>query len=273
MTRVALIVTGRLEELALADSLNRVFPDTTFYVEKKLDCFTSSRVRDLGATRTPSLADKLAQSLVATVDPGRDGHPADLVLVVEDLEVANLDQPDVVVDVLRNAVARHIDAHWPSQARRERAHRRLRERASFHLLCPMTEAYFFGDRATLAAAGVTAQPRLEPDVDLESFSVVDTTYLSEPRGTKTWATENRRRHPKHYLQFLLEPDAYAETEHGRRALDQLDWSALVAAHASHLSFARSMLADLADALGLPAARFMGPRHPATARAPSILRNA
>jgi hypothetical protein len=278
MPTVSLIVTGHLEEVGLASSLGRVFPAATFSVEKRLDSFTSARAKKLGPTRAPALVDKIAERLVATVDPGRGGKPADHVMVVEDLEVANLDQPEVVVDVFRDAVERHIERVWSSLERREKGRERLRERASFHLFSPMIEAYFFADPAWLAAAGVTAATQLAAGTDLEDFVIADTTYLEAPPCPKSWAMANRARHPKHYLQFLLDPNIppatkYRETQEGARALECVDWKVLVAKRVAHVRLARSMLLDLADGLGRPADLSPGPAHPATRGRPTLLRNA
>jgi hypothetical protein len=65
---------------------------------------------------------------------------------------------------------------------------------------------------------------------------------------------DRARHPKAYLSWLcrdpLEPDctSYRETDGGAAALRGLDWPAVVR-RPDHMRFARSLLADLADALG------------------------
>jgi hypothetical protein len=278
MLDVALIVTGELERLGLAEALTRVFPDARFRVEMRLDSFTSARVRsDLRAPTggTPRLVDKLAAALAATVDPGRRGVAADYALVIEDLELANLDQPDVVVSEFRDAVSRHIDQRW-SGDRGARSRKKLRERASFHLLAPMLEAYFFGEPASLEAAGITATPQLESGVDLEAFSVVDPPYLSAAPGSASWAVANRHQHPKRYLEYLLGlaggPDPrYRETIQGRAALLKTNFLTLIEPEPGHLRFARSLLHDLALALDQPLPA--GIVHPATARSSTVLRNA
>jgi hypothetical protein len=273
MPRVALLVTGEMERRGLAASLQRVFPEVDFHVEMKLDGFTTGRVRNLGATTTLQVVDKLAGALVAAVDPGRGGKPTDLAIAVEDLEVGNLDQPGVVVQTFRDAVARHVDARWPSQARRDRALATLRERASFHLLAPMPEAYFFAAATPLAATGVTRTPELAPGVDLEEFTVVDPGYLAPATGSAEWATQDRNRHPKRYLQYLLDPLLYTETQEGLAALGCIDWASLTIACPTHLRFLRSLLLDLAYGLGQEARIPAGPEHPATAFRPNLLRNA
>jgi hypothetical protein len=271
MKRVALVVTGELERRGLAASLARIFPEASFHVELKVDGFTTARVRNLGATTVPTLVDKMARALVAAVDPGRSGTPSDLAIAVDDLEIANLDQPGVVVETFRDAVVRHADVVWKNASRRELCRERLRDRASFHLLSPMTEAYFFGQEGPMVSLGVAGRTELAPGVDLEEFTVADATYLTAPEGSAEWAKANRRRHPKHYLQYLMS-DGYGETDEGLAALEKVDWRRLADDYPAHLRFLRALLADLAHGLGrtdVPP----GPEHEATRLRGGVLRNA
>lgn len=268
MPRIVLVVTGDLERIGLADSLQRVFPQADFAVDAlKRDSFTSSRVRVIGDTETPKLVDKLAAALVAAVDPGRSGKPADLAFVVEDLELANLDQPQIVVAAFRDAVLRHVDKHWSSEVRRSLALKRLHEKASFHLLAPMTEAYFFAAAEPLKAAGVASPAILKKGHDLEDFTVDDPAYLQEPVGSRSWARAAREKHPKRYLQYLLDPSEairYRETKQGVAALASTNWLQITAIHSQdHLRFLRSMIVDLAMGLGLPIGNYPGQTHPVT----------
>jgi hypothetical protein len=162
----------------------------------------------------------------------------------------------------------------PSIATDEDRRRFLRERCSFHLLRPMAESLFFGERAALdRASGGAALPPVQFDSmtrDIEAFETADAAYLAKPRGEACWATENRRRHPKHYLEYLLDPSGakgklYKEREHGRLALASLDWQAVVSPPA-HARMVRALLDDIADMLGvsLPWCA-AGPFHPLTQR--------
>lgn len=96
MTTVALIVTGDLELKSLGASLERLFPGVKFLTEKA-NGFTSNRI-SLPLPDMQTDADKLARRVIAAVDPGRTGEPADFAMVVDDLELPNHDQPDVVCD-------------------------------------------------------------------------------------------------------------------------------------------------------------------------------
>lgn len=137
MTSVALIVTGQLERLALPDALGSIFPDIDFHVEMRDDGFTSKRLSLPLPARPSTNADKLARRLIAAVDPGRGRAPADLAIAIDDLELANIGQPDVVLGCFREAVCRQLEGFWSSAERTDRTRRRVRERCSFHLLVPM----------------------------------------------------------------------------------------------------------------------------------------
>ena len=107
-----------------------------------------------------------------------------------------------------------------------------------------------------------------------SFEVNELDFLAAPdrprKGTlPPWATADRARHPKRYLQFLCDPTgkearAYVETAGGRAALRELDWPAVLAPP-EHVRFMRSLIHDLADALGEDAVaqRYAGATHPLT----------
>lgn len=170
MKRVALIVTGQAEHRALHLSLQRYFPDDRFEPQYR-DSFTSIPLPAAPAfnPERPSLVEKLATALVAAVDPGRTGEPADLAVLVDDLELANTGAPERVVRHLRMAVADHVQRRWPSADRRDRCLQLLQARCSFHLLAPMLEAYFFGEPAALRRAGAQREPQLDGARDLEDF--------------------------------------------------------------------------------------------------------
>jgi hypothetical protein len=290
MARVQLITTGVMEERALGKSLRRLFPDHEFVSKPRLDGFTSARLPP--APPLPSGVqlnlDKFVGNLIGAFDPGnrRDRARPDFVVAIEDVELVNADEPAQITTSLRDALQRRLDA-WPAK---DRAHDRLCEdlqsKVSFHLMAPMTEAYFFADPAAFARATAPAPgrpSRFDPDTDVEAFSVDDLDYLGPAAvpGSR-WCTETERQgHPKRYLIYLTEPGAgsqYRESEHGVRALEGLDWP-----HATrrptHTGFARSLLADLVDMLGPPSdaiasAIVAGQTHPLTWPPPRdpVLRN-
>src|SRR5262249_2261768 len=108
MPRVALIVTGRLEQAGLPTALGRLFPHVEFVTEY-FEGFTSNRLAVGPApvgrpTGVMTNAEKMAQAMMLALDPGRKGTPADFAFALEDLELANDDQPQRVVDVFREAV-------------------------------------------------------------------------------------------------------------------------------------------------------------------------
>jgi hypothetical protein len=107
------------------------------------------------------------------------GGPPELVIGVEDLELANIHQPEVVTRCIRRGVDDYFVRHPLGSSRTEDRYReRLRTRCSFHLLVPMPEAYFFGERAALERAGVAADVRERLCCeDLEAFETDDPEFI------------------------------------------------------------------------------------------------
>jgi hypothetical protein len=289
MARVQLITTGAMEERALGNSLRGLFPEHDFVSRPHLDGFTSARLPPTPPlARVPLNLDKLATTLIGVFDPGnrRDRPRPDFVVAVEDVELANADDPARITAALRETLSRRLKA-WPANAGTlDRLREELQSKVSFHLMAPMTEAYFFADVAAFARATAPElfRPnRFDPDTDVEGFRVEDPDYLGPPADpTSRWCTETGRQgHPKRYLIYLTEASAggcYRETEHGVRALTGLDWPH-VTRRAEHTRFARSLLADLTDMLGTPiqatpASIAEGKTHPLTWPPPRdrVLRN-
>lgn len=268
--RVALIVTGRVEFLALHRSLGRAFPGIEFVQHASppgapMNGFTSRTLDEetpvleaasrAGAVTLSSLA-KLVDQLILAVDPGRNGAPHDYAVLLDDVELCNAHQPGRVVDHVRQAVKSRLDAQWPSADRRARAREKVRERCSFHLLCPMVESYFFGDDPALDRAGRVGgrASAFDPATrDLEDFEVDDAVYRDVPpsdrKGDWRHSPEQRARHPKKYVSYLADPrcdgaTSYREATTGAAALEALDWASVLARPA-HARYARSLLADLA----------------------------
>jgi hypothetical protein len=259
--RVQLIVTGELERLGLHLSLRRLFSgaEVEFLPPLKMQDFTSNRVSALPPKEwaTKSLAAKLAGALVSTVHPGRGGtQQADYVLAVDDLELANADQPGHVLEYFRHAVRAYVDNAFSTATTRDRVYRELSERGSFHLLAPMVETFFFGEPAALQRARADRAPnRFDPTRDLEDFEVDDPAYLAPAPSSAPWKATPRHRHPKNYVRYLCDPKgtqprAYRETHQGLDALRVLDWTAVLR-HEAHAGFARALVDDLADALNVP----------------------
>jgi hypothetical protein len=292
MKRVALLVTGKTEE-ALHHALKQVFPAAQFVMRERLEGFTSKALPSTpmlhahDAAPRPTNVERLAAALVAEVEPGRKTEPpSDLVVLVDDLELVNQPWPERTVEHVRAAVSAHVDRRYASAAARERARARVRERCSFHVLAPMVEAYFFAEEAALVRAGAKRPSKVSATVtDVESFVVDDPDHLGPPnRRSKdeppVWAIQDRAHHPKSYLQFLCDPTgtarrAYVESDGGRAALRELDWDAVLAPPA-HVRFVRSLIHDVADALGEHdvARRFAGATHALTWPPPrdNLLRN-
>jgi hypothetical protein len=316
--RVAIIPTGVMELRGLSGCLARLFPAHDFVdvprvparpgrdAEPFSQSFTA-RHRPSATTDVPTNLAKLVQELAGQVYPRRR-EAADLAVVVDDLELFNVDQPEVIVEAVRRAVRGHVERAALAPHEKVELGRCLRERASFHLAVPMTEAWFFADVQSLAGNGVPADrpARLRPGVDPESFETDDAAFSADDGSAcATMADRNRRRredrhppwiiapqadapwfgrerHPKAYLQWLCrEPGdnwctSWRESRAGAEALRALSFHATLA-NPSHCAYARALIDDLADALAEPAPFDPGGEiAPLTARkrlgAPAALRN-
>lgn len=204
--------------------------------------------------------DTLASALVAAVAPGLGGKPADFAYVIEDLELVNDHQPELVIQVFREAVERHLQNYpWASLRTQQLAYQAVRDRCSFQLFRPMTEAYFFGEPAALIRAGAVLSPQTA-HYDWEQFLSSDTTFLGLPAGSDRLVNmPPRQRHSKSYLHYLCDPTLadkkrkYKETKHGVNALATLAWE-MVLTERPHCPFLHAFLDDLAEALHTPQSR-------------------
>jgi hypothetical protein len=270
MARVVLITTGSMEALAFPRSLARLFPEHEFVAAPRLDGFTSSTLppnyAQLRENRPRLNIEKFANTLIGRLAGGRRDEPrADFVIGIEDMELCNAATPEHITSALRDAVQHNLPS-WGDSAKVKHLTAQLRGRCSFHLMAPMTEAYFFADPAALtrATAPTPDQPcRFDATVcDIEAFHVDDPTYLNAPivpkpeRVRHDWRCEERQGHPKRYIEFLTDAQLdgkarYSETKHGCDALAELNWPAIVCGVRSQAvaRFARSFLSDLVDMLG------------------------
>jgi len=246
-----------VEEVALGAALKKAFPNLLFHRPLRLDGFTSAKI-DRRPVKTPASVpqnvDKLANAMIAAVDPGRKGTPADMAIAIDDLELDNMDRPSAVADYFRQSVSRCVKNRWPSQKRQEKCLDIVRERCSFHLFVPMVEAYFFGDPAAPVRAGNLIPSKVSGKaIDVEQFIVAnDSDYLKMPEGSVYWAIDSakRPRHPKHYLEYLCDPKGdlgkkkgYRETRNGKKALKDIDWNS-VFRNAHYVKFLRSLFEDI-----------------------------
>lgn len=199
----------------------------------------------------------LARALVAEVWLGEDGTPADMVVVIDDLELNNIDQPATVCAHFCEAVERDIARRNLDKATESSLRACLRERGSFHLMSPMIEGYLFGEFAALVRAGCA--PDVEPlllNLDVEAFEAQDPAWQPEceavnaiMHGSHPWWREER--HAKHYLTHLIERNGklYRETREGVAAMSALNWPG-VPAEASSVGLMRALFEDLADFFGV-----------------------
>lgn len=240
---IKLIVTGDMEKASLHDSLRRCFPAQNCFGENVVwdtpryaNCVTSSRLRHGKAPSNPMR--ELAKAMLAEALIGKTGEPADLVIVIDDVEINNLGQEGLIAEHFRCAVQLELTNRLASI--HPNSHhalvQRVRDRCSFHLLRPMVEAYFFGDTNALTTSGVPAGtvPMLRHLTDVEDFESIDPHWLpmchqvnaEKHQHSSWWCNE---RHPKDYLRHLVEKGggSYEEKENGERALRGLQWNAVV----------------------------------------------
>jgi hypothetical protein len=285
--KVAFVPTGRTEWQGLPGAFKALFPAHDFdvlptaeEVRSHPDDFPSPGFTSLALSAEheatpPEAASELVRraAQAALGDTRAKTPPAGLVVVLDDLELANLALPqqERVTRVFRAAVVKHLD----TLDRRFEARTRvaLVERVSFHLLVPMVEALFFADREALRRAGVQAQTPVDfsATCDPEAFQTNDPAYLAATKAScprwsnlppgrqkrlrpKWLGSQARERHPKGYLQWLCRDGtatnctAYHETKDGGQALAHLRWSELLSRPVNHFSYLRALLADLAEGL-------------------------
>ncbi|HZF54117.1 MAG TPA: hypothetical protein VE093_35975 [Polyangiaceae bacterium] len=308
--RVRLIPTGQAELGGLGSGLSRLFPGHTFETVPQrvdpdrskvpFDSFTSARLRP---SLMPGNLKKLVEQLAAEVYPGRKGDPADLAVLIDDLELENADQPALVVAAVQAAVREHLEdlARISGARMADRVSEALRSRASFHLAAPMIEAWFYADNESLKTASVPETrlpPLLREGIDLEAFETNDPAFSADDGSGCTelkarnarrpnqkperacWVLPSRpdlpaycrERHPKAYLAWLCRDpghrrcSTYQESKHGAAALASLNWSALLS-NPSGCTWARALVQDLAEALGSPVTPFPeGSEQPLVSRA-------
>lgn len=265
MKRVQLIVTGDMERAALRPSLRRAFPACTAEGED-LEWQPPVKVPAMTSTRLPPLCEGPPRWMVRVVAAAlaalrrREPEPADLVVIVDDLELVNWDQPEVVCGHVRLAVERVIQDLQASQPAELRLRELLRGGCSFHLLTPMAEAPLFADPAALQRAGCApgVRPALRAQ-DVEAFWSEDL----DPGWQALCARENaakgdlglpwrEERHAKHYLEHLVGRTGrlYEETVGGQLALERLEWR-LVGGTLGPASLLGALFEDLADFVGVP----------------------
>jgi hypothetical protein len=225
MPSIGLLTTGECEHRALGASLRRVFQGAELEIvapfRKPVPSITSNHLSYPGPASGPTHIDKLVGSMLAALD---DKDAPDFVFAVDDLELPNVATAHHVTRLVSDAFRRTLGG---TPTHRELA--RIRERCSFHLLCPMLEAYFYGEPAALTRAGAQSQAILLSR-QLEDFESGEIAFLvtSDVRE-HPWRRPGRARHPKRYLSYLIDPlDAglteYKESRDGVRALETLDWA-------------------------------------------------
>jgi hypothetical protein len=156
-----------MEWQALPTALRLLFPGHDVYslptavevesnkdIEFPVPSFTSCDVTRLAGLSCT--ADKLIERAVGAAIGDRRQPPADLVVILDDLEIVNLSQPEAVIEIVREAAQRYLNdlaAGIPGKLaasirsqRHEEHVKALRERVSFHLAKPMIEERIIANR-------------------------------------------------------------------------------------------------------------------------------
>lgn len=265
MPRIKLIVTGDMEKLVLHNSLQGFFPNphdgeqVIWEKPRKADCVTTNPLLPLNHSNPSMAMKRLAEYMLDEALVGGTKGPADLVVVIDDVEIANLGQEHLIAEHFRAAIEYVLENKKYSSSTEDRYREILRNKCSFHVLKPMVESYFFGDSNALSLAGVPVGeiPKLVHPTDVEPFETNDPAWLPTCRAenakrqqsTPWWCHEH---HPKHYLEHLTERGQvfYDETSYGKTALKAIAWPQVPKCQ-SDTSFIRSLFEDIADWFGIP----------------------
>jgi hypothetical protein len=286
--RIKLIVTGALEKSAMHASLRRYFPDkvgdkdVTWDMPRKTDGATSHPLV-AGALPSKPMRNLAKIMIVESCERTKTGPPADRVIVLDDVELANLGNEKIVVEHFRAAVNAEIGSYPAIDQQRMRSV--IREKCSFHLIRPMIEGYFFTDTGALSRAGVSPQvvPSWTNGTDSENLECTDPAWLptcqkeNELRANLGWWRHER--HSKHYLESLVGRSGliYSETTTGARALQDLDWPKSPKV-ADDISVIRCLFEDISLTFGVESPLGHGVLNPhlfptvATRPADLVLRN-
>jgi hypothetical protein len=206
-----------------------------------------------------------------------------LVLILDDLELANADQPAVVVQSFLDGIRAHLDKLAPRL--RQATSAALRAKVSLHFAAPMIESWLFADPGGLdriTARSPQVMVNLACGPHFEDFATADADYLADDcSGCVQWSNilarpgrltpskrranepewcrggaglDVRTRHPKRYLAWLCgDPgakkcSAYKERD-AATALREMDWAALM--NSADMPFLYSLIDDLAQGLDEP----------------------
>ena len=301
--RIAILPTGRMEWEALPQALQSLFPQHEFYsLQTKEEVksnkitdsftsysFTSCNVETLldknkpnnqtihGEIKQSNNAYKLIERAAAEAIGDKKGkrEVADLVLIIDDIELVNLHQPEKVVKVVREAAKRFLDTFLYERIRQDRYTQALKNKVSFHLAKPMIESWLFADmEGLIKACNPTRKANLLWGIDPECFLTNDPSYEMDNGEQCNWHNLSNREkstkkktyqpewlkvgiqreiHPKAYLSWLCfnasekKCSSYSESGCGVTALQNLNW-AMLFQNINHACFARSMIFDIATVL-------------------------
>ena len=310
--KVALFVTGEMELGGLPDALRRDLRGHEFEAvpiqvggrgkAEPFPSFTSGTIRAGAPLSDDEPLMQLAQRIV-----DHQHQDADLMLLLDDLELTNRGRADVVVAQVRAAFTQVVNNRQASRGgvAADRLARWLQQAVSFHLAAPMVESWLFADPEGLTRASVPTA-RLPSPAHLgqnpEQIALTDPAYLhddgadcaccerpgcvDQPKKKRpVWLLNGvqgrRERHPKAALAWLLKNrsedkcSTYRESKHGAESLGRLNWPAALRDRTA-MTFLRALHNDLAEGLGEPGLVLPGELAPETTfwpeQADAVLRN-
>lgn len=283
--KVALFVTGVTELEGLERALKERFPDHEFEAlvfqkrrHGRAEPFPSFTSATLSAGSPLSNDEPLVKLAQRVID--HQHQDADLVLLLDDLELTNIGKADVVVSRVRAAFTKLIHDRLAARGRgaADRLARWLRETVSFHLAAPMVESWLFADPNGLPHAGVPAARLPSPHhlgQNPEQHTLTDPAYLNDdgagcaccgqpgcanqpsklrPLWLGKGVQGRREQHPKAALAWLHKDAAaercstYKESDHGAKSLGRLNWP-FALRDPTAMTFLRALHNDLAEGLG------------------------
>lgn len=280
--RVAILPTGHMELLALGKALKRRFPEHEFVTIRQgtgepFSGFCSGRLPvPPGPKANPALV-RIVQQAASLADDPRYS----LILILDDLELDNADQPQIGIASVRH----YFEAHLLELSQRldgasvSKIRKAIQDKVSFHSAVTMIESWLFADPLGAQRAGAEQSrlpPKLQPNLDPEGLRFVDPAYLSDqgaqctcwqklspkkqiehrPMWLKQGIDERRSEHPKAAMAWLcINGDEkkctnYQETHGGAIGLEGLDWATILA-NGEHMRFLRSMNNDLSELFNDP----------------------
>jgi hypothetical protein len=264
MITIELVVTGDLEEAALAHFLDQILqtwsPNIAItFQTRKISGFTSRTLPaslPADASAETASVEFFAAAISALTRRSKavsSLKKPDYVIAVEDVEVANHHQPCIVRDYARASAAFWL-ASQTSQLAVD-----ANQRVSFHFLHLMAENYLLADATLTATLGLAAHPAattMDPEFVIDPSNSAWLAHC-QARNTRMsnigYSHWREELHAKNWLNWQIEqhqPAArYKEKDQGAQALRNLD-PATLWRQPDHCPWLAALILDLCDMCGV-----------------------